>query len=240
MNLQQLMSYARRAIDDYQMIDDNDVIGIGVSGGKDSVVMALVLKGLQRFYPKPFTLKAFTIDLGFDGFDPEPLTRLFRQMDIPYEIVPTDIAKIVFSEREEQNPCSLCSKMRKGALNDAAKAMGCNKIALGHHTEDVVETFYMSLLYEGRLHCFSPVTNWDRMGLVAIRPMIYTHEADIISYAKAEALPIVKNPCPADTDSKRQEMKELIKQLNKDIGDTTQRSFRAICEGLANWKKVKP
>lgn len=235
--LQQILSYVRRACDDYHMIDDNDHIAVGVSGGKDSITLALALKALSRFYPHPFTISAFTIDLGWPGFDTSALADLMRQYEIPYETVHTEIGPIVFEERRENNPCSLCSKMRKGALNEYALQHGCNKVALGHHREDVVETFYMSLFYEGRLHCFSPVTYWDRTGLYAIRPLIYAPEADIIGFTKSCSLPVVKNPCPADTDSKRVEMKNWLKRFNSEIGQTTERSFRAITEGLENWKK---
>lgn len=234
--LQKIMSYVRRAVDDYHMIEDGDKIAVGVSGGKDSITLALALKGLARFYPKKFEVYAFTVALGWPDFDTSKLEKLMADFDIPYQVIKTDIGPVVFNERKEASPCSLCAKMRKGALNDAAKAMGCNKIALGHHKEDVVETFYMSLFYEGRLHCFSPVTYWDRMGLTAIRPLIYAPEAEIISYARGHELPIVKNPCPADGDTKRRETKDRLRDFNKEIGQTTERTFHAIQNYLDNWK----
>lgn len=236
MTYQRLLSYTRKAVDDYQMIQEGDRIAVGVSGGKDSITLALALKGLQRFYPHRFELMAFTVSLGFPGFDVSGLEALMREYDIPYSLIPTDIGHIVFEDRKETNPCSLCAKMRKGAFNDFAKQYGCNKVALGHHKEDVVETFFMSLFYEGRIHTFAPVTYWDRTQLYAIRPLIYTPEADIIAFSKNMHLPIVKNPCPADGNTKRGEFKERLSQWNKEVGHTTERAFRAIQDTLPAWK----
>ena len=157
MTYQRLLSYTRKAVDEYEMIQEGDQIAVGVSGGKDSITLALALKGLQRFYPKHFTLKAYTVALGFPSMDYGPLEAFMADWDIPFEVIRTDIAQIVFEERKEKNPCALCAKMRKGAFNDRVKADGCNKVALGHHKEDVVETFLLSLLYDGRLNTFSPV-----------------------------------------------------------------------------------
>ena len=168
MTLQQLLSHTRKAVDTFSMIEDGDRIAIGVSGGKDSLTLALALKGLQRFYPKHFELQAFTISLGFPGTDFSPVADFMAAHDIPYQVIESDIGEIVFEQRKEKNPCALCAKMRKGAFNDAVKAAGCNKVALGHHKEDAVETFLMSLLYEGRINTFSPVTYWDRIGLYSI------------------------------------------------------------------------
>ena len=236
MTYQRLLSYTRKAIDDYQMIQEGDKIAVGVSGGKDSITLALALKGLQRFYPKHFELMAFTVSLGFPNFDTSRLEAFMAEHEIPYYVISTDIGPIVFEERKEENPCSLCSKMRKGALNEFAKANGCNKIALGHHKEDVIETFFMSLFYEGRVHTFAPVTYWDRMQLYAIRPLIYTPEADIIAFARNMELPIVKNPCPADGNTTRRDFKERLRQWNKEIGQTTERTFRAIQTSIPSWK----
>lgn len=183
MKLQQLLSYTRRAIDDYQMIEDGDKIAIGISGGKDSLTMLYALKGLQRFYPKKFELMALTVDLGFKNFDTKSIRKLCGKLNIPYEVIHTEVAKIVFEERKESNPCSLCAKMRKGALNQAVKAHGFNKIAYAHHKDDIVETMLMSLLFEGRFHTFSPKTYLDRMELTVIRPMIYVSEADVIGFS---------------------------------------------------------
>ena len=240
MTLQQLMGYMRRAIDDYQMIQEGDKIAIGISGGKDSISLALALRGLQDYYPKHFELEAFTVSLGFPEFDVTGIRELMNRYDIPYSLIETDIGKIVFEDRREKNPCSLCAKLRKGSFNKYAAAHGCNKVALGHHTEDVVETFYLSLFYEGRLHTFSPVTQWDRSGLVAIRPMIYVKEADIISFARREQLPIVKNPCPADGNTQREIMKNQIREWNRQFGHNTERTFKAIQDGLPDWEVLSP
>ncbi|MFR8087035.1 MAG: tRNA 2-thiocytidine biosynthesis TtcA family protein [Lachnospirales bacterium] len=239
MTYQRLLSYTRKAVDDYQMIQEGDRIAVGISGGKDSITLALALKGLQRFYPKHFEVMAFTVALGFPDFDTEPLAALMRSYEIPYHVISTDIGPIVFEERKESNPCSLCAKMRKGAFNDFALQMHCNKVALGHHKEDVIETFFMSLFYEGRLHTFSPVTYWDRTKLYAIRPLLYTPEADIIAFAQNMNLPIIKNPCPADGITKRGEFKERLRDWNKEIGHTTERVFRAIQDSIPGWQVQK-
>ena len=187
MTLQQLLSHTRKAVDTFSMIEDGDRIAIGVSGGKDSLTLALALKGLQRFYPKHFELQAFTISLGFPGTDFSPVADFMAAHDIPYQVIESDIGEIVFEQRKEKNPCALCAKMRKGAFNDAAKAAGCNKVALGHHKEDAVETFLMSLLYEGRINTFSPVTYWDRIGLYSIRPLLFVSEQDIVYFCQSES-----------------------------------------------------
>ena len=228
MTYQKLLSYTRKAVDEFHMIEDGDFIAIGVSGGKDSLSLALALKGLQRFYPKKFELHAFTVSLGFDGFDASDVAALMADYQIPYTVIPTDIGEIVFEIRKEKNPCALCAKLRKGSFNEAAKQLGCNKVALGHHMEDVVETFIMSLLYEGRIHTFSPVTHWDRMELYSIRPLLFTPESDLISFARSMKLPILHNPCPANGFTKREYAKDMLRQWNKENSVTTERIFRAI------------
>lgn len=228
MTTQQLLSYTRKACDTYKMIQAGDKIAVAVSGGKDSLTLALALKGLQRFYPEPFELTAYTVSLGFPGTDFSRVAEFMAAHEIPYQVIETEIGQIIFEDRKEENPCSLCAKMRKGAMNDAAKALGCNKVALGHNKEDVVETFLMSLLYEGRIHTFSPVMEWDRIGLTAIRPLIYVHEQDIVYYANKEALPIVKNPCPANGYTKREEAKQQLIDWNKENRGATDRIFKAI------------
>ena len=182
MKLQQVLSYVRKAIDDYHMIEEGDKIAIGISGGKDSLTLLYALHGLKRFYPKKFEIHAVTVDLGFHNVDFEKIQELCEELQVPYTIVKTDIAKIIFDDRKEENPCSLCAKMRKGALNDAMKELGCNKIAYAHHKDDVVETMLMSLIFEGRLHTFSPITYLDRMDLTVIRPLMYMSEADVIGF----------------------------------------------------------
>lgn len=236
MKLQQLMSVTRKAVDDFGMIQDGDSIAVGVSGGKDSLTLLYALHGLSRFYPHPFTLKAITVDLGFEGVSMEPIQRLCDSLEIPYTAIPTEIYKIIFQDRRETNPCSLCSKMRKGALNQTAKELGCNKIAYAHHKDDVVETMLMSLIYEGRFHTFSPVTYWDRMDLTLIRPMIYLNEADVIGFQHKYELPVVQNKCPADGNTRREYIKNLLRTLNQENPGVKERMFTAILNGgLKGW-----
>ena len=173
----------RRAVDDYNMIEEGDKIAVGVSGGKDSLLLLVALHHLQSYYPKHFDLEAITIELGFEGMDFTPVAELCRELDIPYTCLKTDIKEVVFDVRKEDNPCSLCAKMRRGALNDAIRQRGINKLALGHHFDDAVETFMLSLLFEGRLSCFRPVTYLDRSGVTQIRPMIYAGELKISNVA---------------------------------------------------------
>ena len=236
MNLQQLMSYARRAIDDYEMISEGDHIAVGISGGKDSLTLLYALHGLQRFYPKHFELEAITVDLGHKGFDVTPVQHLCEEMDIPYTVVETDIAQIIFEERKESNPCSLCAKMRKGALNEAIKKTGCNKVAYAHHKDDIVETMLLSLIYEGRFHSFSPKTYLDRMDLTVIRPLMYVKEADIKGFKNKYDLPVIKSPCPADGYTKREYAKNLLQQLNQENPGVKERMFSAIVNGnIQGW-----
>ncbi len=232
MKLQKLMSLTRRAIDTYQMIEENDKIAIGISGGKDSLALLHAMHGLKRFYPKKFDIIAITVDLGFQNVDFEKIKELCASLDVPYFISKTDIAQIIFEDRKETNPCSLCAKMRKGSLNDLAKANGCNKIAYAHHKDDVVETMMMSLIYEGRFHTFSPVTYLDRMDLTVIRPMMYVREADVIGFANLYQLPVLKSPCPADGYTKRESTKDLLKQIDKDAPGVKERMFTAIEDGI--------
>ena len=234
MKLQQVLSYVRKAIDDYQMIQEGDKIAIGISGGKDSLTLLHALHGLHRFYPVKFDLYAITVDLGFDNLDLAQVQSMCRQLDIPYEIVKTDIAKIIFEDRKETNPCSLCAKMRKGALNTAIKAAGCNKVAYAHHKDDVVETMLLSLIFEGRFHTFAPVTYLDRMDVTVIRPMLYMNEADVIGFINKYEVPVVKSPCPADGHTKREYAGDLLKQLSIDHPGVKERMFTAICRSNIN------
>ncbi|GFI01369.1 MAG: tRNA 2-thiocytidine(32) synthetase TtcA [Lachnospiraceae bacterium] len=237
MTLQKVLSYIRRAADDYHMIESGDKIAVGISGGKDSLTLLYGLHGLMRFYPEPFTIHAVTVDLGFDNLNLSKIKELCTQLEVPYTIVKTDIANIIFHERKETNPCSLCSKMRKGALNEAIKAVGCNKVAYAHHKDDVVETMLMSLIYEGRFHTFSPVTYLDRMDLTVIRPLMYMHEADVIGFINKFHVPIVKSPCPADGHTKREYVKELLKKLNQENPGVKERMFTAIQNGnMEGWR----
>ena len=235
--LNRFSSIVRKGVDEYHMIEAGDRVAVGVSGGKDSLMLLCALRHLQRYYPKPFTLQAITLELGFPGMDFAPVAELCRRLEVPYTRIPTDIREVVFDVRQEENPCSLCAKMRRGALNTALKELGCNKLALGHHFDDAVETFLMSLLLEGRISCFKPVTYMSRMDIWQIRPMIYAGEAGIASAVKALGLPVVENPCPKDKDSKRYEIKQLIAQLSKEYPDLRSKVLGSMQRlPLEGWK----
>ena len=223
-----LLSFVRRAVDDYAMIEEGDVIAVGVSGGKDSLALLTALAGLRRFYPKHFTLRAISIDMGLEGMDFSRVADYCRELDVPYDVIPSEISKIIFDIRREANPCSLCAKMRRGALHRAAAALGCNKVALGHHFDDVVETFMLNLFYEGRIGCFRPVTYLSRTGITVIRPLIYMPEKDIRYFAAHSELPVVKSTCPADGNTEREEMKKLLAGLDRAHKGLRYRIFGAI------------
>ena len=238
MKLQRLLSLTRQAVDAYQMIDTDDHIAIGLSGGKDSLTLLYALQGLRRFYPKRFELSAVTVDLGYEKCDFSPVSELCRELEVPYHIVKTDIARLLFEERKESNPCSLCAKMRKGALNQAVKEMGCNKVAYAHHKDDIIETMLLSMLFEGRFYSFSPRTYLDRMDLTVIRPMMFVDESDVVGFQNKYDLPVVKSRCPIDGYTKRQYAKELVQQLNKEHHGAKQRMFTAILNGnIKGWPK---
>ncbi len=241
MKLQQLLSYTRKAVDEYQMIEDGDHIAVGISGGKDSLTLLYALHGLKRFYPKKFELSAITVNLGYEKFDVAPLKALCEELGVPYKVVDTDIAHILFEERKESNPCSLCAKMRKGALNDAVKEMGCNKVAYAHHKDDIIETMLLSLLFEGRFHSFSPKTYLDRMDLTVIRPMMYVDEIDVIGFQHKYNLPVAKSRCPIDGFTKREYAKDLVKQLNHEHPGARNRMFTAVLNGnIDGWPERIP
>ena len=231
MKIQKLYSYVRHALDDYQMIEPNDVIGIGLSGGKDSITLLYALAGLRAFYPIPFTLKAITVDLGYEGFDILPLRDLCASVDVEYHVVHTQIGEIVEQNKSDKSHCSLCSRLRKGALNDAAKELGCNKIAYAHHMDDMIETVMMSLIYEGRFYAFPPVTLLQRTSLTVIRPMMYVPECDVIGFEHRMKFAPVKNPCPYDGHTKREYIKTLIQQINHENPGVKKRLFHAIING---------
>lgn len=218
----------RRAVDDYGMINEGDRVAVGVSGGKDSMLLLAALRQLQSYYPKRFELGAITIELGFEGMNFTPVKRFCEERGIEYTCVKTDIKEVVFDVRQEDNPCSLCAKMRRGALNSTLRERGMNKLALGHHFDDAVETFMMSLLFEGRLSCFQPVTYLDRSGVTQIRPLIYAGEQRIANLAAALELPIVENPCPQDKTSKRYEIKQLLKSMCGEYPDMKTKVFGAM------------
>ena len=230
-NTKLLLSYARRAVDDYEMINEGDKIAVGVSAGKDSLALLVALAQMRRFYPKKFTLIAITVDMGFEGMDLSPIKTFCEELDVEYHVVPTQISKIIFDIRKEKNPCSLCAKMRRGALHTAAKELGCNKVALGHHFDDVVETFMLNLFYEGRLGCFRPVTYLSRIDLHLIRPLIYMPEKDVRYFASKVELPVIKSPCPADKNTERERMKELLHGLERENKGLRYRIFGAIQRG---------
>lgn len=225
--MQKLMGLMRRCIDDYNMIQPGDKIAVGVSGGKDSLVLLRLLAGLREYFNKPFSLQAITIDMGL-GMDYSGIEALCKELDVPYTIVPTQIGPIIFDHRKEKNPCSMCAKMRRGALNQALLDAGCNKLALGHHYDDAVETFVMNLLFEGRIGCFQPVTNLDRTGIIQIRPMLYIHEKTADHFARRMALPVVENRCPVDKSTKREEVKQLVYNLSQTYPDLKERIFGAM------------
>ena len=240
-----LLSYVRRCVEDYDMIKPGDRIAVGVSGGKDSITLLAGLAGLRTFYPVPFTVEAFTLDMGHvdggEGMDFTPVAEFCRVLDVPYTILPSEIHHIIFDLRKEKNPCSMCAKMRRGALHNALMDHGIHKIALGHHFDDAVETFFLSLFYEGRISCFQPVTYLDRTDIVQIRPLLYLSEASIRTIAAKEGYPVVHNPCPADGFTKRQEIKELVRTLDKQYPGLKQRVLGAMQRlPLPEWGPVNP
>ncbi len=238
MKLQQLYSHTRKALDDYELIEDNDKIAVGISGGKDSLTLLYALSGLRRFYPKHFELEAFTVDLGYEEVSYRAIEQLCHQLEVPYHILHTEIAEIVLNERQESSPCSLCAKMRKGALNHAAQECGCNKIAYAHHMDDVIETAFLSLIFEGRFYSFPPKTYFEDSRLTVIRPMIYVSEAEVKGFQHKYQLPVIKNPCPVDGNTKREYVKQLIRQMNFEHPGVKSRLFHAIQSGnISGWKK---
>ncbi len=225
--MQRMMGLLRRCVEDYNMIEDGDKIAVGVSGGKDSLVLLQLMAALREYHHKHFELEAITIDMGL-GMDYSEIEGLCQELKVPYTIVKTEIGPIIFDYRKEKNPCSMCAKMRRGALNQAIKERGFTKLALGHHYDDAVETFVMSLLYEGRISCFQPVTNLDRMGVIQIRPMLYITEKSADHFAKKMRLPVLENRCPADKHTKREEIKALVYELQGRYPDFKDRVFGAM------------
>ena len=230
-HIKRVLSYVRRAVDDYEMIREGDRIAVGVSAGKDSLTLLCALAELRRFYPKKFELIAITVDMGFEGADFSAIEALCRELDVPYHIIPTQISKIIFDVRKEKNPCSLCAKMRRGALYRGAKELGCTSVALGHHFDDVVETFMLNLFYEGRIGCFQPITYLSNTDIYMIRPMIYMPEKDVRYFSAKVSLPVMKSPCPADGNTEREEMKQLLSRLERENKGLRYRIFGAIQRG---------
>ena len=225
--MQKLIGLVRRCVEDYNMIEPGDRIAVGVSGGKDSLALLVFLAELRRYHSAPFTLEAITVDLGF-GMNYSAIEDLCKRLDVPFTLVPTQISQVIFDHRKESNPCSLCAKMRRGALNQAIVDRGLNKLALGHHYDDAVETFVMNLLFEGRIGCFQPVTDLDRMGVVQIRPMLYLHEKTVDNFVRKMDLPVLDNRCPVDKSTKREEVKQLVFDLSKQYPDLKDRIFGAM------------
>ena len=242
--MNKILSLTRRCVEDYDMIKPGDRIAVGVSGGKDSLVLLMALAKLREFYPVPFEVEGISLNMGApDGTKPAdftPVAKLCEELNVPYTVVNTEIQHIIFDVRKEKNPCSMCAKMRRGSLNNAIKERGITKIALGHHYDDAIETFYMSLFFEGRLNCFQPVTFLDRTGVTQIRPLLYCGESLIRSAAQRLELPIVKNPCPADGNTRRQEIKELIADLQVRYPGLKARTFGAMQRlPLKAWKPLQ-
>lgn len=228
--MQKLLSHVRAACQKYDMLQDGDRIAVGVSGGKDSLSLLASMANLKRFYPAKFELVAITIDPRFGNTDGDysAIEELCKKYEIEYIIKRTQLAELIFDIRKESNPCSLCARMRRGALHDAAKEAGCNKIALGHHLDDVAETFIMNLFNGGTLDCFMPVTYLSRKDLYMIRPMIFARESDCARVAKKENLPVSKSKCPADGATERQEVKELLSSMEKKYGDVRSKILGAM------------
>ncbi|HBQ65156.1 MAG TPA: tRNA 2-thiocytidine(32) synthetase TtcA [Clostridiales bacterium] len=213
------------------MIQPGDIIGVGYSGGKDSTALLYGLSRLRQFLPAPFRLMAVTVDLGFEGFDIQTLEDTCRSLGVEHVVEKTLIKNIVFDVRKEANPCSLCANMRRGALHTTARMAGCNKVALGHNNDDIIETFLMAMFYEGRLHTFSPVTRLDRTGIVVIRPLIYVAAGEIRAFIKEKGLPVVGNPCPEDGRTTRQEMRDLLAGMAMKPKDVKRNIIGAIRRG---------
>lgn len=234
--MKRTVSLIRRAIEDYGLIDEGDKIAVGVSGGKDSLVLLNALAELSHYYPKKFKVMGLTLDLGYNA-DYSAVQAMCDKIGVEYKIKKTNFKEIIFDIRKESNPCSLCAKMRRGALNDMALENGCKKVALGHHNDDVLETFFLSLIYEGRINCFSPSTYLDRTGITQIRPMIYVRERDIRGIVRKYDIPVVHNPCPANGVTKREYMKNLIRQIEKETTPgLKKRLFHAIqYSGIEGW-----
>ena len=229
--MKRMLSFVRRAVDDYNMIEDGDRIAVGISGGKDSLTLLSALAEMRRFYPKKYEIIAITVDMGFEGANFSAVSDFCRELGVTYRIEKTDIAKIIFDVRKESNPCSLCAKMRRGSLHAAAQEEGCNKVALGHHFDDAVETFMMNLFFEGRLGCFSPKSYLSNRKITLIRPMLYATEKDVLYFTNKRSLPVIISPCPEDHATERENMKQLLSSLERTNKGVKHRIFNAMCKG---------
>lgn len=242
--IQKILSRVRAAVDRYNMIEENDRIAVGVSGGKDSLVLLCALSELKKFYPVPFDVVGITVDMGFDTFQTDTdecnyseIEELCRRIDVEFHVKKTEIAKIIFDIRKEKNPCSLCARMRRGVLHDMALEFGCNKLALGHHFDDVAETMMLNLFFEARIGCFSPVTYLSRKDITLIRPLVLTKEKDIKSFVRRASLPIIESSCPADGNTEREFMKEYLREFDKRHRGLYRRLVGALeRSGIDGWK----
>ena len=237
--MKRLLSFVRRAVDDYDMIEENDRIAVGISGGKDSLTLLAALAEMRRFYPKKYDIVAITVDMGFEGSDFSEVAEFCRRLKVEYRIVKTDIAKIIFDVRKEPNPCSLCAKMRRGSLHAEAQAASCNKVALGHHFDDAVETFMMNLFFEGRLGCFSPKSYLSNRKLTLIRPLLYATEKDVQYFVRRRPMPVTASLCPEDHATERENMKNLLTELERTNKGVKHRIFNAMCRsGIDGFKNT--
>lgn len=233
MKLQQLYSKVRQAIEAYSMIEEGDKIALGISGGKDSLGLLYALAGIRSFYPKHFELVAITVDLGYKGFDLSQIKALCDKLQVEYHIIKTNISEAISEEG-----CSLCARLRKGALCDKAKALGCNKIAYAHNMDDVVETMMLSMIYEGRFSTFYPVTDLEDIGIKLIRPFVFVTQAEAVGFRNKYELPVAVNPCPFDHQSERTYVRELLSEINRHAPGVKKRMMTAICDGiLAEWTR---
>ena len=237
--MRRLLSFVRRAVDDYNMIEDGDRIAVGVSGGKDSLTLLEVLAEMRLFYPKKYEIVAITVDMGFEGADYSEIAEFCRRINVKYVIQHTEIAKIVFDVRKEANPCSLCAKLRRGSLHSAAQSENCNKVALGHHFDDAVETFMMNMFFEGRLGCFSPKSYLSNRKLGLIRPLLYATEKDVQYFTNKRKLPVATSLCPEDHATERENMKQLLSKLEKENKGLRHRIFHAMCKAEIDGFKLK-
>ena len=237
-NMQRILSYIRKAVDDYNMIDNGDKIAVGLSGGKDSIALLIGLKALQRFYDKKFEVIAISVNPGFEFFNSEFLKKTCDDIGVQYIEEKSHIKEIVFDIREEKNPCSLCANLRRGILNSTAIREGCNKIALGHNEDDVLETFFLNLLYGGNINTFAPTSYMDRSNITLIRPLIYAPEKSIKTFVKKNNIEVMPKCCPMDGVSKREDMKKLIWEFQKQIPNVKANIYGAIKRGnIKGWQK---
>ena len=237
--MERFVGRVRKCLQEYHMIQRDDVVAVGVSGGKDSLALLAALHALRPYYPEPFELQAVTLDMGFPGMDLDPVGEYCARLGIPWRKERTELYRLIFEERREENPCALCSRMRRAALCDLARRSGAGKLALAHGFDDAVETFLMSLVFEGRLHCFDPVTVYD--GVTVIRPMLYAGESAAVNAARELELPVVKSACPMDGHSRRAEMKELAAELSRQYPGFKSRVFGAMQRlPLYGWGVAEP